>query len=194
VPLPREFDYLPPAGAAPDARALAATVAALQPEGAIVVDEAISSRAEYYELAAASPPHTLLGLPGGAIGQGLPLATGAALAAPGRRVIAVVGDGSALYTIQALWTQARERLDVTTIICSNRSYAVLRRELARGGFPDPGPRAASLLDLDPALDWPALAGSFGVPATRAETTGELAVALRRSLGTDGPHLIEAVMP
>ncbi|MCP5056256.1 MAG: acetolactate synthase large subunit, partial [bacterium] len=126
---------------------LGRTLAALQPEGAIIVDEAATTGTAYAPFAGGALPHTTLGLTGGAIGQGLPCATGAAIACPDRPVIAFQADGSGLYTLQALWTQARERLDVTTIICANRSYRILQVELARAGIAEPGPKAQSLTDL-----------------------------------------------
>ena len=133
-------------------------------------------------------------LTGGAIGSGLPIATGAAIAAPGRRVINFEGDGSALYTVQALWTQARERLDVTTVILSNRKYAILELELAKVGA-NPGRTALDLFDLhNPALDWISMAGAMGVEAARAETLEGLADLLRASDRRAGPFLIELVIP
>src|SRR5207248_7192023 len=119
---------------------------------------------------AGAPPHDWLTLTGGSIGQGLPLATGAAAACPGRPVIALEADGSAMYTISALWTQAREGLDVTTVIFSNRSYAILNMELARVGAATPGPKALAMLDLSrPDLDFVSLARGMGVDAVRADT-------------------------
>ncbi|PWT82323.1 MAG: hypothetical protein C5B58_08435, partial [Acidobacteria bacterium] len=133
-------------------------------------------------------------LTGGAIGSGLPLATGAALAAPGRRVINLEGDGSALYTVQALWTQAREKLDITTIILSNQKYAILEMELAKVGA-NPGRTALDLFDLSsPSLNWLRLAGAMGVEAARAETLEQLADLLMVSNGQNGPFLIELVIP
>ena len=141
------------------------------------------------------PRHSWLCLTGGAIGQGLPVATGAAVAAPDRRVLALEADGSALYTIQSLWTQAREGLDVTTIICNNRAYSVLEMELDRVGADEPGPRAQAMLDLHgPDLDFVRIAEGLGVPATRAETADELVVQLERALAEPGPNLIEAIVP
>ena len=154
--------------------ALGAALARLQPEGAIVVDEGATSGSAYFPAAEAAPPHSYLALTGGAIGQGLPCATGAALACPQRKVISLQADGSGFYTLQALWTQAREQLDVVTLICANRSYRILQIELARAGNAEPGPQARSLTDLsNPAPDWTALARGFGVPATRAQTAEEL---------------------
>lgn len=168
-------------------------LAALQPENAIVVDESLTSGFPYYALAAGAAPHTLLCLTGGAIGQGIPSATGAAVACPDRPVINLQADGSALYTLQALWTQARENLNVTTLICSNRSYQIIRMELKRAGLPQTGPAAAALTDLGhPDLNWVKLSEGFGVPATSVFTVEELAAAFLRAVAEPGPHLIEMV--
>lgn len=169
-------------------------LAAGQPAGAIVVDEAATSGLPWWKAAATALPHTYLGLTGGAIGQGLPCATGAAIACPDRPVIAFQADGAGMYTLQALWTQARERLDVTTLICANRSYRILVTELSRAGVSTPGPAAHALTDLHgPVLDWVRLAEGMGVPGVRVETTEALRVALERSLAESGPHLIEMVL-
>lgn len=174
--------------------ALGRALAALQPEGAIVVEEGATSGVAYALHAPAAPPHTALGLTGGAIGQGLPCATGAAVACPERKVIALQADGSGMYTLQALWTQARESLDVTTVVCANRAYRILRVELARAGIAEPGPQALALTDLGrPVLDWVALARGLGVPGVRVESADALVVALRRSLAEPGPSLIEALL-
>ncbi len=172
----------------------AAVIGALLPEGAIVSDEANTSGLWLPGSTAGAPPHDWLTLTGGAIGQGLPLATGAAIACPGRPVLALEADGSAMYTVSALWTHAREHLDITTIIFSNRSYAILNMELARTGAAAAGEAARSLLDLSrPGIDFTALAAGMGVPASRAVTAGELAAQLRRALAEPGPHLIEAAI-
>jgi acetolactate synthase I/II/III large subunit len=176
------------------AHAVAAVIGALLPEGAIVCDEANTSSIFLPGATAGAPPHDWLSLTGGAIGQGLPLATGAAVACPDRPVLALEADGSAMYTVQALWTQAREQLDVTTVIFSNRSYAILTMELQRTGAPVTGTTARSLLDLSrPDLDFVSLAAGMGVPASRAATAGEFAAQLDRALAEPGPHLIEAVL-
>jgi acetolactate synthase I/II/III large subunit len=169
----------------------AATVlAALMPNHAIIVDEGITLRDPFYAATATAPAHDWLGNIGGAIGGGLPLATGAAIAEPKRRVITLTGDGSAMYAVQALWTQAREGLAVTTIILSNRKYAVLFRELDGVGA-KPGPTATDLFALDrPPLDWVAMAKSMGVDAARADSLDRLADLLRHSFSTNGPYLIE----
>jgi acetolactate synthase-1/2/3 large subunit len=144
---------------------------------------------------AGAPPHDWLTLTGGAIGQGLPLATGAAVACPDRKVLALEADGSAMYTYQSLWTQAREGLDVVTVILNNRSYAVLNMELSRVGAEPPGPRAKRMLDLSgPELDFVSLANGVGVPAERVTTAEELTAALSRAFAEPGPRLIDAVLP
>lgn len=183
-----------PEGTLDDA-ALAASIAVTQPEGAVIVNEAVTSSAAYAGLSAGADRHTELTLTGGAIGMGIPAATGAATACPDRPVIDIQADGSGLYTLQALWTQAREGLNVTTVICSNRRYRILDVELHRAGVGEPGPAAAGLTGLDePRIEWPALAAGFGVPAERATTGEELTRALRTALAEPGPHLIEAVLP
>ena len=191
--LPESRPELPTGPLTP--RALSAVVGALLPEGAIVIDEAITSGVGLAELTSGAPRHDWLSLTGGAIGDGLPLAAGAAVACPGRPVIGIQADGSAMYTVSALWTYAREQLDVTTIICDNGSYAILENELSRVGAAGDGKRAAQLLDLGgPDLDFVALASGMGVPASRAETAEDLADQLRRALAEPGPHLIDAVLP
>ena len=171
-------------------------LAALTPENAIVVNEAATTGLFFNMVHSVNAaPHTMFSLTGGAIGQGLPLATGAALASPGRRVLALEADGSAMYTISALWTHAREGLDITTIIFSNRAYAILGMELDRAGATAAGEAARSLLDLSrPSLNFAALAEGMGVPASRASTAAEFAGQLRRALAEPGPHLIEALVP
>lgn len=177
-----------------DPGTIAAALASVQPERAIVVDEAATTSAAYYAVSAAAPAHTLLTLTGGAIGQGPPCATGAALACPDRPVIDFQADGSGMYTLQALWTQAREGLNVTTLVCANRCYRILQFELMRAGIAEPGPQARALTDLSsPALDWVLLGRGLGVPSVRVETAEALVAALRRALGEPGPHLIEAVL-
>ncbi len=193
-------------GSAPDAprpappsgpltiEAVAAAIGALLPDDAIVVDEAISSGWGFGRALAGAPPHDLLTLTGGAIGYGLPAATGAACACPERPVVCLQADGSAMYTISALWTQAREALDVTTVILNNRSYAILRMELERVEAGEPGPVASRLLDLSqPDIDFVALAGSMGVAASRAETADELVERLVVAMAEPGPHLIDALI-
>jgi len=188
------FNPPPRPSGALDANTLAVAVAATLPEQAIVVDEGATSSVLLYPALACAAPHTWLTLTGGAIGQGLPCATGAAIACPDRSVIAFQADGSGLYTLQALWTQAREALDVTTIICANRSYRILQIELMRAGVGEPGPAARALTNLgEPALDWVKLATGMGVPAVRAGDAEAMVRELERALAEPGPHLIEAVL-
>ncbi|MGC1288451.1 MAG: thiamine pyrophosphate-dependent enzyme, partial [Streptosporangiaceae bacterium] len=133
-------------------------------------------------------------LTGGSIGQGLPVATGVAVACPGRPVLALEADGSAMYTLSALWTHAREGLDITTVIFNNRSYAILNMELNRVGAEPAGDAARNLLELSrPSLDFVALANGMGVPASRASTPGEFGAQLQQALAEPGPHLIEALI-
>lgn len=177
-----------------DVMTMGATVAALQPEGAIVVNEAATSGLGWAIASAGAPPHETFALTGGAIGMGLPAAVGAAVAAPDRQVIALQADGSGMYTLQSLWTMARESLDVTVVICANRAYRILQMELHRTGHDDAGPQARSLTDLSsPAPDWVALAKGFGVDGTRATTVDELRLGLERGLATEGPFLVEVLL-
>ncbi len=170
-------------------------VGALLPDGAIVSDEGNTSGLFAAGHTAGAPAHDWLCLTGGAIGQGLPVALGAAVAAPDRRVIALQADGSAMYTLQAWWTMAREQLDVVTILFNNSSYAVLNMELGRVGAEAGGPKAKEMLDLHhPNLDFVALATGMGVPATRATTAEEFVDQLRTALATPGPTVIEAIVP
>jgi len=193
----------PPPAADPgplSAISLANTIAASLPEHAIISDEANTSGFALPMALAAAPRHTLLTLTGGSIGQGMPAATGAAIAAPDRPVLSLEADGSALYTLQALWTQARERLDVTTVLINNAAYAILRMELARTladktGAGRAGERAARMLDLShPTPDFTQLSSGLGVPARRVTTAAELDQALREAYAEPGPHLIEAIVP
>jgi acetolactate synthase I/II/III large subunit len=175
--------------------AVADAIGALLPEDAIVSDEANTAGLWVAAATAGAPPHDSLTLTGGAIGQGLPVATGAAVACPDRKVLCLEADGSAMYTLQALWTQAREGLDVTTVIFNNRSYAILNLELSRVGAESSGPKALDMLDLSrPDLDFTALAQGMGVPAARATTADELVTALERGIAEPGPYLVDAVLP
>ena len=173
---------------------LGAVLGALMPEHAIVVDESISTGRGFGVPTAGAPPHDWLNIVGGSIGFGLPAATGAAIAAPDRTVIVLEGDGSAMYTVQALWTMAREGLNVKVLLFANRRYQILQGELAGVGAGTPGRKASDMLNLDrPTLDWVALARAQGLDAARAEDLDSLATALRRALATPGPCLIEIVM-
>ncbi len=175
-----------------DGEKICIVLAMLQPERAIVVEEAITNSIFYHPFTAGSKPFTLLTLTGGSLGQGPPCATGAAIACPGRQVINFQADGAALYTIQALWTQAKLGLNVVTLICSNRSYDILRLELSRLGVLQPGPAASKLLDLS-GTDWVKIGEGFGVPSAKAETAEELARELSQALQEEGPRLIEMVL-
>jgi acetolactate synthase I/II/III large subunit len=177
-----------------DPRKLSAVVGALLPEGAIVVDEALTSGVGLAEMTATAPRHDWLSLTGGSIGDGLPMALGAAVACPDRPVVAVQADGSAMYTVQALWSHAREQADVTTIVCDNGSYAILAHELEKVGADGGGAKAQRLLDLgDPSLDFVALAEGMGVPGSRAETAEHLAEHVGQALAEPGPHLVQAIL-
>jgi acetolactate synthase I/II/III large subunit len=170
---------------------LAVAVAALLPENAIVVDEAMTSGRGMMAATFGSPPHDWLGNTGGSIGIALPLAVGAAAACPDRRVLCLTADGSAMYTAQALWTMAREGLKVTTVIFANRAYAVLQREFSGLGIGAPGPRVADLFDIGrPTLDWVDLAKGMGVPARRVTSLDDFVRAIREGFESDGPMLIE----
>ncbi len=189
---PLERPPLPGGSITPET--LAQVLAHLLPENAIVMNEGATAARAVPQLLARAAPHDWLDLMGGAIGQGMPAATGAALACPGRKVINLEADGSGMYTLQALWTQAREALDVTTVILSNRRYAILEMEYRRVGAGDPSPATRGLFDLSrPDLDWVGLARGMGVDGVRASTAEELARGLRRGLEEAGPFLVEAVL-
>jgi acetolactate synthase I/II/III large subunit len=169
-------------------------IAALMPEGCILMDEAATTGMPFFAASAAATPHTYLALTGGAIGQGLPCATGAAVACPDRKVIAFQADGSGMYTVQSLWTQAREHLNVTTLICNNRRYRILQVELARAGITEPGRNARGLTSLgNPEIDWSRIAAGMGVSSVRVETAEDLYVQLGRALQEPGPNLIEMLI-
>lgn len=174
-----------------DSGKICQVIAALQPEGAIVVEEAITTGLMYYFITASVAPFDLLTLTGGAIGQGAPCAVGAAIACPDRPVINFQADGAGMYTLQALWTQAREGLNVTTLICSNRSYDILKLEYGRLGV-TPGKCATQLTDLA-GIDWVNLGKGMGVPSVKVNTAEELAGELGRALHEQGPHLIQMVI-
>jgi acetolactate synthase-1/2/3 large subunit len=169
-------------------------IAHFLPENAIISDEAATSATGAMLYLAGAHPHDHLSITGGSIGQGLPVATGAAVAGAGRKVVCPHGDGGAMYTLQALWTQARENLDVTTVIFANRSYRILKVELGRVGADAPGPKALSSLDLNnPDLDWVHLAKGMGVEASRAEKIEDFAAQFSSAMKQRGPRLIEAVI-
>jgi acetolactate synthase-1/2/3 large subunit len=173
---------------------MAAVLSALIPQDAIVVDEAISSGRSIPGQTQQSRPHDWLTSMGGSIGYGLPVAVGAALACPQRKVIALEGDGSAMYTLQALWTMARESLDITIVVFANRAYRILRGEFDNVGAGAPGQRAIDMLTLDrPALDWRALARGHGVESGQVSDLGGFARELQRGLACEGPYLIEVLL-
>jgi acetolactate synthase I/II/III large subunit len=177
------------------AQSVCQALGALLPEGAIVSDEGNTSGLFAPGATAGAPPHDWLCLSGGAIGQGLPVAVGAAIAEPDRKVVALEADGSALYTIQSWWTMAREGLDVTTILLNNHSYAVLNMELDRVGVGAAGPKAREMLDLGrPSIDFVHLANGLGLEASRADTAEAFSDQLAGALATPGPSVVEAVIP
>jgi len=170
---------------------IAACVGALLPEQAIVVDESMTSGRGLMAATKGSPPHDWLGNTGGSIGIALPLAVGAAVACPHRKVLCLTADGSAMYTLQALWTMAREGLNVTTVVFANRDYAVLKREFSYLGIGTPGTRTLDMFEIGrPTLDWVHLAKGMGVPATRVSSLDEFGKALQAGLRGEGPTLIE----
>jgi len=194
APVQAQEKYPPPSGEAITPETAAAAVGTLLPEGAIVVDEALSAARAFMSRTRGAAAHDYLQVTGGAIGIGLPLATGAAVACPDRKVICLQADGSAMYTVQALWTQAREGLDLTTLLLNNRSYAILKQELTNFGAGDAGRRALDMMELDrPALDWVGLARGMGVEAGRAKTMEELERQLAAGLRSEGPYLIDLML-
>ncbi|MFQ3623338.1 MAG: acetolactate synthase large subunit, partial [Acetobacteraceae bacterium] len=183
-----------PPGGAVTSEGIAATVGALMPEGTIIVDEGVTTGRGFFAATHAAPPHDWIQLTGGSIGEGLPLALGASIACPDRRVIGLQADGSAMYTLQALWSLARERCNATIIVFANRKYAILRHELMNVGA-NPGRTALDMLDLgNPDLDWVRLAAGMGVEGAAAADLDRLADLLRSSLARRGPFLIELAVP
>ena len=177
----------------PSVEHFGAIIAATLPENAIMVDEAVTSGRQFAKTLPQAAPHDCIDITGGAIGWGLSAAVGAAVACPDRKVFAFIGDGSAMYTVQALWTMARENLDVTVVIFANRSYRILRGELANMGGPEAGDNAKRMLDLDrPFLDWVSLAKGHGVAGTQVTTLEGFANAMRIAAKEKGPRLIELV--
>lgn len=194
VPNLAQFERPPlPAGSL-TTNAIWTALCALMPENAIVCDESVTSGRAAYSFTETAPPHDWLHVTGGAIGQGLPVATGAAIACQDRQIFAMEADGSAMYTLQALWTQARESLNVVTVIFANRTYRILQGELQKVGGDTPGPKASAMMRLDgPALDWISIAAGMGVPATCVDTADEFVAALGRGIAEPGPFLIEAMV-
>ena len=185
----------PPVPSGPiDARVAAQAIAATLPERAIVMDEGITAGAGFYAATMNAPAHTYLQENGGAIGMGLPAALGAAIACPDRKVLNLEGDGSGLYTVQALWSQVRESADVVNLIFANDVYRILQVELHRAGVEELGPQSVHLTDLSgPRVEWLDLARGFGMPAVQARTGEELSAALERGFAEPGPCLIEAIV-
>lgn len=170
---------------------IGAALGALLPEGAIVVDESVTTGRAFFPSTAGAPSHSWLNNRGGSIGFAMPVAIGAAIASPDRKVVALIGDGSAMYTVQSLWTMAREQLDITVLIFANRSYRILRGELTNVGVANPGPRAVDMLSLDrPDLDWVAMARGMGVEGARVTDASELNRAFQAGLDSEGPYLIQ----
>jgi acetolactate synthase-1/2/3 large subunit len=195
TPAPVVNDRAPmPATGAITSEALGASIGALLPENAIVADEAVTTGRGFFAPTRAAAPHDWLSNMGGSIGLGPPLATGAAVACPDRKVVGLQADGSAMYTVQALWTQAREGLDVTTVLFSNRCYQILKGELANVGAGNPGRKALDMLDLgSPDIDWVGLAKSLGVPGARVTDMDGFNRRFAEGLATPGPYLVEVVL-
>lgn len=190
------FEVIDPAGdlgPSLDQFSVGKVLASVMPEGAVVVDDAATSGLGPAMALATAAPHTALSLTGGAIGIGLPMGVGAAVACPDRKVVVLEGDGSGMYTVQALWTQAREQLNVLNIVFANRSYAILNLEMQRVGA-DPGAKAQAMLSLeDPAIDWVSMSQSMGVEASRATTIEAFRDQVVSAMQRTGPHLIEVVL-
>jgi acetolactate synthase-1/2/3 large subunit len=185
---------LPAPTGALDLENLGRAIAHLMPEDAILVDESVTSGRAMAPFIAAGRPHDLLTSAGASIGFGLPAAVGAAVARPDRKVVALTGDGSAMYTIQSLWTMAREELDVTVVVFANRGYQILRGELANVGVKDYGRNAVNMLEVtDPTLDFAAMAKGHGVPGERVDTLDAFLDAFARGLATPGPYLVEVTL-
>lgn len=190
---PQKRPDLPTSGNLSDVT-IGQALGALLPDNAIICDEAITSGVPVAAFTQTAARHTWLSVTGGAIGGGIPMAVGAAIACPDRKVVALIGDGSAMYTIQALWTQARENLDIVTVIFSNRQYKILQIELMRTGSQNPGPKAMEMTNLNsPDIRWVQLATGLGVEADRATNAEEFSELLKRAMEKTGPFLIEAVI-
>ncbi len=173
---------------------IAAVLGNMLPEGAIIADESVTTGRGFYPLTAGAAPHDWMNNMGGSIGLGMPLATGAAVACPDRKVICLEGDGSGMYTLQALWTQARYNLDVTTLVFANRAYRILQGELIGVGAKNPGRKALDMLDLSrPDLDWVKMATGMGVEAAKVTDCEGLQRELAAGLAANGPYLIEVVL-
>lgn len=193
APVQQAFAPGMPSGAL-DPEKIAAILGNVIPEQAIIVDESVTTGRGFYPLTAGAPPHDWLQNMGGSIGYGMPVAVGAAIACPERKVLALVGDGSGMYTVQSLWTMAREGLNVAVVIWANRTYQILKGEFNNVGAGSPGRKARDMLDIDrPDLDWVAMAKGMGVPASRATDCESLTKQLQGALTEAGPTLIEVVL-
>ncbi len=189
----KQFELTKPTGAINHA-SIAQAIAMAIPENAIVVDESVTTGRAFFPPTSAAAPHDWLQNMGGSIGFSTPVATGAAVACPDRKVICMVGDGSAMYTLQSLWTQAREGLNVLTIVFANRIYQILRGEFDGVGAGEPGRKALDMLKIDnPTLDWVSLAKGMGVTGRSVSTAEDFSKALAEGIAEKGPRLIEVVM-
>ncbi|WP_229170168.1 MULTISPECIES: thiamine pyrophosphate-dependent enzyme [Bradyrhizobium] len=194
INISRQDEIADPSSDALTADAISIMVARRLPEQSIIIDEAITSVGQIHALADVLPPHDTLSLTGGSIGIGIPLATGASIAAPDRKVVALQADGSGMYTVQGLWTQAREKLNVVTIIYANSAYRILQGEMTNVGVNEYGRNARRMLALDePRLDWCSIAKGMGVEAGRADTAQAFRRLLDSAMAGDGPFLIEATI-
>ena len=172
---------------------LAMAIGATLPENAIVVDESVTTGRDFFPATAGAPPHDWLNNRGGAIGYGMPVSIGAAIACPDRKVVLLEGDGSGMYTVQSLWTMARENLDITILIFANRTYEILRGELVNVGVQNPGPKAVDMLTLDrPYIDWVNVAKGMGVEGIKVNNCENLLKVLDVGIRKDGPFLIEII--
>lgn len=182
-----------PSGA-PHLDGIAAVIANCIPENAIVVDESVTTGRAFFPTTKGAAPHDWLNNRGGSIGYGMPVAIGAAIACPDRKVLAQIGDGSAMYTQQALWTMARENLDITVVIFANRTYKILQGELTNVGVQNPGPRAVDMLTIArPELNFVDMARGMGVEGRRVDDLEGFAKALKAGLDSEGPYLVELMM-
>jgi acetolactate synthase I/II/III large subunit len=185
----------PPTGDKFNPHTIGLSLAAHLPEGAMVSDDGVTSGLPIYLALTNAAPHDWLGHTGGAIGQGMPVAVGAAVARPDRKAVCLSGDGAGMYTVQSLWTMARENLDIVTIVFVNHAYRILKIELARTGAGNPGPAANGMLSLgEPEIDWVKLSESLGVGAEAVSTLDAFNDALARAVATRGPRLIAAMLP
>jgi len=192
---PTEALELPAAPSGPfNPYSIGASIARHMPDNAVISDDAVTAGLPVFQSTKSARPHDWLFLTGGAIGQGIPAAIGAAVACPDRKVLSLNGDGAAMYTVQGLWTIAREQLDVCVVVFANHAYRILNIEMGRTGAGNPGPAAKRLLDLgDPRIDWLGVAGGLGLPAERASTPEEFDAAFARAMSRKGPAFIEAAL-